>query len=101
MLLAMPSANPTQNSRSLATLFEILGDKTRYQIFTILLHRNDICVTEISEKLGISVPGTSQQLRLMELAGLVHPVRMGQMICYTLVDDPTVRSLADLVERRS
>ncbi len=66
----------------LAKLFDAIGDPTRLKIVCLLLDNNDLCVSEITEKIGISMPGTSQQLKILENADLIKRLRMGQKACY-------------------
>lgn len=68
----------------LIKIFSALGDKTRYQILKILSNEEDICVSELAEQVGISNAGVSQQLKILEQAGLVERNRMGQRICYSV-----------------
>ncbi len=68
-------------------VFKALGDPGRYRIFRLLMEKHDICVTEVAQVCGMSVPAASQQLRILERVGLVRKERMGQMICYVLRDD--------------
>lgn len=75
----IPKASP-----DLVTIFSALGDKTRYQILKTLNSRKDICVSELAAVVGISNAGVSQQLKVLEQAGLVKRNRMGQRICYSV-----------------
>lgn len=78
----------------LPIVFSALGDPTRFRIFRILLQYHDICVTDIARLFGITVSAASQQLRFMELSGLIRKIRMGQMICYEIKgEDPVVQSI--------
>lgn len=85
---------------SLTKLFDALGDVNRFKIFKLLLDsKNDICVTEFADILGISVPAASQQLKSLELSGLIERVREGQMICYKVRStDPSVKSIVKTVQ---
>ncbi len=79
-------------------MFNALSDMGRYRIFKLLLQRHDLCVTDVANVLRISVPAASQQLRIMELSGLVKKERMGQMTCYCVrEDDPLVKSIIKIV----
>lgn len=79
-------------------VFHLLGDKTRFKIFKLLLSKKEYCVSEIAEKVGISVPAASQHFRIFELVGLVDRLRYGQMICYVIKkDDPLVKKLVNCV----
>lgn len=81
-------------------VMQLLGDKTRYKIFKLLMTHDEMCVTDIADEIGITVSAVSQQFRNFELVGLVDKERMGQKICYMLKnDDILVAALVKLVLR--
>jgi len=83
-------------------VFNALGDRGRFRIFKLLTERNDLCVTDIANVFGISVPAASQQLRVLEMTGLVRKERIGQTICYEVkVDDSLVKLLTKVFSGRS
>ena len=85
----------------LAHIFGALSDVGRFQIFRLLLQYEDLCVTDVANVLGVSVPAASQQLKVMEISGLVEKEREGQMICYRVrTSDPVVRSIVRIAEAR-
>jgi len=85
-------------SAQLVVILQALGDMGRFKIFRLLAKHEDLCVTDLANVLEVSVPSASQQLRIMELSGLVKKERRGQMSCYTLVKDrPLVRALRRIV----
>lgn len=85
------------NKDRLLSIFNVLGDRGRFQIFRLLIKKHKaLCVTELAEVLGVSVPAVSQQLKIMELTGVIKPERMGQKICYQL--NETDKSVKDLVK---
>lgn len=77
-------------------LFDALGDANRFKIFMLLMEaKKDICVSEFADICEISVPAASQQLKNLELSGLIKRVRTGQTTCYKIkYDDPSVKSLS-------
>lgn len=82
-------------------MLSALSDKTRYKIFKILLSKEEFCVSEVAEKVGISVPATSQHFRIFELVGLVDKKRYAQMVCYVLKeDDVLVQDLVKLIKNK-
>jgi ArsR family transcriptional regulator, lead/cadmium/zinc/bismuth-responsive transcriptional repressor len=84
--------------KQLVAIFSALGDKTRYQILKILSKEEDICVSELASAVGISNAGVSQQLKVLEQAGLVERNRMGQKICYSIRNNSDVnRKLYKLI----
>lgn len=86
------------DDEQLPFIFNALSDMGRYRIFKLLLQRHDLCVTDVANVLGISLPAASQQLHIMELSGLVKKERMGQMMCYCIrEEDPVVKSVIKMI----
>lgn len=87
-----------RSSQRLAMMFGALSDTGRFGIFRLFMRHRDLCVTEVANIFAISVPAASQQLKVMELSGLVERERRGQKICYCVRrSDPVVRSLVRIV----
>jgi ArsR family transcriptional regulator, arsenate/arsenite/antimonite-responsive transcriptional repressor len=81
---------------------QLLGDKSRFKIFKLLIDSEDKCVGEIADELGISLSAVSQHFRNYEMIGIVDKQRTGQKICYMLKkDDRLVQELIDLVSFNS
>lgn len=79
---------------------QLLGDKTRYKIFKLLMTRDEMCVTDIAEELNVTISAISQHFRNFELIGLVDKERMGQKMCYMLkADDYLVKELAAMIKK--
>lgn len=79
--------------------FSALGDSTRFQLLTLLSQHEDFCVSELAEAVGISTAGVSQQLKILEHAGLLKRNRQGQKICYKIDDDSNVnKQLLSLIK---
>jgi ArsR family transcriptional regulator len=76
----------TQEKRVVYAM-QLLGDSTRFKIFKLLSSSEELCVSEIAEKLDISPSAVSQHFRNFEMIGLVEKERMGQKICYVLKED--------------
>lgn len=75
---------PTKHSVEIVSKFAALGDQNRYKIMEILCDDNDICVSSVADKVGITTAGASQHLRILEQAGLIKKLRKGQKICYQI-----------------
>ena len=71
--------------QALADTFRILGDPTRVRIVDALAP-GQLCVHEISERIGISESAISHQLRLMRSMRIVRGRREGRCVYYTLDD---------------
>lgn len=85
-------------NEQLPLVFDALGDRSRFRIFTLLASHKDVCVTDIANILGISVPAASQQLKILEISGLVKRRRAGQTICYDVKEEnPIVKPILKLL----
>lgn len=83
-------------------IFNALGDQGRFRIFKLLTERNDLCVTDIANIFGISVPAASQQLRVLEMTGLVRKERIGQTIYYEVkINDSMIKLLTKVFNGNS
>ena len=71
--------------QALADTFRILGDPTRVRIVDALAS-GQLCVHEISERIGLSESAVSHQLRLMRSMRIVRARREGRCVYYTLDD---------------
>lgn len=83
-------------------VFKALGDPTRFGLVQLLMTRQGICVSELAEKVDVSVAGVSQQLKFLEQCGVIERTRDGQRICYQLrQDDPNVQQALKLVKNQA
>jgi ArsR family transcriptional regulator, lead/cadmium/zinc/bismuth-responsive transcriptional repressor len=80
-----PAIEDAATVEALADTFRILGDPTRIRIVDALA-QGDLCVHELSDKVGISESAVSHQLRLMRTMRIVRGRREGRCIYYTLDD---------------
>ncbi len=78
----------------LAELFKAFGDSTRIRIMFALL-KEEICVCDLAETLGMTQSAVSHQLRLLKQARLVAGRREGKQIIYYLADDH-VRTIIEM-----
>ncbi len=93
----MISEQTKSNEEKLIHTMQLLGDKTRFQIFKLLINNENLCVSQIAERLNISVSAVSQHFRNFEIIGLVTKRRDGQKICYELKnDDELVKKISKL-----
>lgn len=80
---------------------QLLGDKTRYKLFKLLMLRSEMCVTDIAAQLNITVSAVSQHFKNFEMVGLVDRERIGQKICYTLKpDNALVDELVTIINKK-
>ncbi len=88
------------HNKRLPVIFNALGDPCRFFIFQLLLLQHEVCVTDVANICKISVSAASQQLKVLELTGVVAKKRMGQMVCYALNNkDPVIQTLIKMIPK--
>lgn len=60
-------------------------DPTRVKILLLLGKYKKLCPSDIARILRVTPSAISHQMRILENVGLVKKVRMGKMICYSLI----------------
>ncbi len=71
---------------AIAELFKGFADPTRVHILS-LLAQEELCVTDIAEKVALSQSAISHQLRILKQMQLIKFRRDGKNILYSLADD--------------
>lgn len=71
----------------IAELFKGFADPTRVNILCLLLTEEELCVTDIAEKTGVSQSAISHQLRMLKQMYLIKARRDGKNMHYSLADD--------------
>jgi DNA-binding transcriptional ArsR family regulator len=90
------SAFSDDDATALADLFRLLGDPSRLRIVVSCL-RTPLAVSDIAEKLGLSVSLVSHHLRLLKGARLVRAERQGKQVFYGADDAHVRRMIEDMV----
>ncbi|WP_371381793.1 ArsR/SmtB family transcription factor [Sporomusa aerivorans] len=86
--------------RELAEMFKILGDPTRIKILHAL-SRQEMCVCDIAETLGMNQSAVSHQLRTLRAARLVKFRKDGKEAWYSLDDDHVISLMCQGLEHIS
>jgi len=81
-----------------ANLLKLLGDPTCLKILYILSREKDVCPSDLTNILHLSMPAISHQLSKLKQMGIVYPTRMGQMICYSFSDTKEANFIKKLIE---
>jgi len=81
------------DASALAALFRLLGDPSRLRIVVSCL-RTPLAVSNIADRLGLSVSLVSHHLRLLKGARLVRADRQGKQVYY-VADDAHVRRMVE------
>ena len=79
----MPNYNTITD---LSDFFKILGDSTRLQIL-MALERSELCVSELSHLLNMTISAISHQLKSLKNDKLVKLRKEGKTVFYSLDDD--------------
>ena len=69
-----------------ARRFALLSDPTRLRILAVLLEREPMTVTELSDALGIAAPNVSQHLARLSAGRLVGREKQGRTVHYRTID---------------
>jgi DNA-binding transcriptional ArsR family regulator len=91
--LAPPPLDEREALR-VAELFRSLADPTRLRILA-LLAAGETCVHVVCRRLGLGQSAVSHQLRLLRVAHLVRPRRVGREIFYAIDDDHVGRLIRE------
>ncbi len=70
----------------LADLFKMFADSTRLRIL-FALFQEEVNVSALAQKLGMTDSAISHQLRILKASNLVAGRREGKQIYYSLADD--------------
>jgi len=71
----------------LSRSFSLAGNQMRLNILYLLWDQDKLCVCDLSDILGISIPGVSQHLRKMKDNGMVTSNKVAQTIFYSLTPE--------------
>ena len=71
---------------ALVELYKLLGNGARLKIL-LALREGELCVCDMAHVLGLSVPATSHQLKLLRDQGWVQMRNDGKMVYYRLDSD--------------
>jgi DNA-binding transcriptional ArsR family regulator len=71
----------------------LVGNGTRLKIVFLLTEFKELCVCDLAEILGVSVPAVSQQLAKLKAFGLLKARRENQTIFYSIADTRNLKLL--------
>lgn len=73
----------------LAQVLDLMGNENRLKIIYLLREESNLCVCDLSDILGITIPAISQHLRKLKDAQLIQARKVGQTVFYSLRTDST------------
>jgi len=71
----------------LAELFKVFGDSTRIRILHELFEETELSVSQIADKVEMTVSAVSHQLKTLRTSNLIRSRRDGKTVFYSLADD--------------
>ena len=71
----------------LARIFKVLGDETRARIVYALSQADQLCVCDIAQIVGLSLPAVSHHLRVLRELDIARARKEGKLVFYSLADD--------------
>jgi DNA-binding transcriptional ArsR family regulator len=83
------------SERRMRRLLDVLCDGTRLKIVRAL-RDNQLAASDLARVLGRSRSATSQHLRVLREAEVVHPSRNGNVVRYKLASDINAQILQDV-----
>lgn len=82
---ATSKLSPADGLNAMADAFKVLGHPSRLKVLEAL-DGQELCVCDLSEILGLSMSGTSQQLRELRRLGAIDYRVSGKFAYYRLAD---------------
>ncbi len=70
----------------LSRVFKVLGDETRARIVYALSQADRLCVCDIAQIVGLSLPAVSHHLRVLRELDIARARKEGKMVFYSLAD---------------
>lgn len=78
----------------IVTMFKALGDTSRVKIIALLTREPNLCVTDIGQKLDMSISRVSHHLKLLEHLGFVTHRQEGKQVYHRIEDDCIIDIMA-------
>lgn len=85
------------DEQSIADFFKAIGHPTRISILKTVYNKN-LCVNDISGKLHLNQPNTSQHLSILKEKRILKKTKKGNEVCYEIRND-AIMSLIDEAEK--
>lgn len=73
----------------LAQVLDMAGNANRLKIIYLLRVECNLCVCDLSDILGMTIPAVSQHLRKLKDAQLIQARKVGQTVFYSLREEST------------
>ena len=70
--------------QTLSNAFNLAGNEARMKMLYLFFSQEKLCVCDLSDILGMTIPAVSQHLRKLKDGGVIQNQRVGQTIYYSL-----------------
>ncbi|MDE1975466.1 MAG: winged helix-turn-helix transcriptional regulator [Patescibacteria group bacterium] len=74
--------NVKNGASDLARLLKAAGNESRLRILCLMGRKRGLCVSELSDELGLSVAVVSHHMRALARAGVLTADKNGKRVCY-------------------
>ena len=81
-----------------ADFYKLLGSETRLKII-FALQQEELCVCDIAAVVGLSLPATSQQLKMLRQSGLLSLRNAGRVAYYSLAAQALPQTIKDMMSQ--
>lgn len=75
------------DTQSMTKIFKALADDTRAKVALMLCRTDELCVCDVANIIGTTIPNASHHLRLLRSLGLAKYRKEGKLVFYSLDDD--------------
>jgi ArsR family transcriptional regulator, lead/cadmium/zinc/bismuth-responsive transcriptional repressor len=73
-----------ESIQRLNQVLSLAGSETRLKLLYLLEQKGELCVCDLSDVLGMTMPAVSQQLRKLKDGNIIQSKKVGQTIFYSL-----------------
>lgn len=81
----------------MSEVLKALSDPTRLKIILLLTSSKKLCVNAIANKVGMTQPAISQQLKILKNAGIIEPQKVGLYVHYSINDEKIEEYIKDFI----
>jgi DNA-binding transcriptional ArsR family regulator len=82
------------DEQHIADFFKAIAHPTRINILRTI-HRNNYCVNDISDRLHLNQPNTSQHLSILKEKNIIQKTKNGNEVCYRIRNVDVIKLLEE------
>lgn len=90
-----------EDAATLAARLKALSDPARLLLLSMISERDEMCVCDMTEPLGLAQPTVSHHLKVLAEAGFVHREQRGKWAYFRVVDDELSKLAGSLSPSRA